>query len=261
MKWIVIILGVFFCGAGTFFNAVLLIEANSKGHWITSLVVLALICVTVSFLMLQREWNMKVGLVVIAVAGIIQMAILSTIEPPSYWNDDDYGFLLFVAGFFSQPLNCLFAVGVGELVKSTLQDKVDNARNNLKNIIQSQVNALKEDEERLLETTREYQHVERLINLLDKVEPNDALKTLYINQIHNREANTLTAVGNHLREHYIYQDFSKIGFADLSNTLRILRKEKENRIIGISRITYEVGDYFELKRELKNIKKEKASKK
>lgn len=138
---IVVLILVFFSATGTFFNVIILNNAENAGPWIATLICVIALSSVISYLVVLEQLNIKSLLIIVGIAGAIQLIITGMVEMPHYWEDDETYLRLYVA-IFSQPVNCLIGYGVSKLVKDFIENKLNDKLSTIKNYLENQKNVL-----------------------------------------------------------------------------------------------------------------------
>lgn len=142
MKTIIaVLLLLFFMGTGTFFNIILLNSAESILPWIATLICIISIAITIYYIWVRDQLNIKALVIIMGIFGVIQLIIIGMIDIPSYWEDDEFLLRLYAA-FLSQPVNCLIGYGMAKLVKDWVESKLKDNLALVMRCLEKQKNAL-----------------------------------------------------------------------------------------------------------------------
>ena len=253
MGWIIAIIGLLlvFSGSGSFFCFTLLKEAQTGGPWIATAISLTVMCIVIIYIRIKEAWDIKVVLGIMGCFGVVQLIILSSIEMPHYWKDNDECFLRLCSGFFSQPLFILIDCGIARMVEGRFDEKTADICRKIQATLKWQISVLNEINEELATANIEYKRTDKLLKLFTIISES-SLETAYINARSVKDKELISKI---LSENRINMSLQGRTTSAIEKEIEKMIKRKREVLSEISDNKHTRKDYDMLKNTLKLINK------
>lgn len=251
-----IVLLIIFCGSGTLFCIVYLVEAQTSGPWIATIICIIITCIVICCVRIEGMWSMGAALIIMGCSGLVQFIIISTIETPDFWREmkNDEWFIRLASGFFSQPLVCLFGYGISRSVEYGFESRARNLANKIEQKLVTQINALKSIESEISVANRSYKVSDNLVLLISNV-ADKTLENAYIKSREKKDSELLSQIAK-------VSSKNNFHIVTEGKTLSVIHTDIKNRMQDRYELLAQIvkgrflgKDYKELKRKWKVLRR------